>query len=166
MSCQLPFTWSFLLRQSFPYSTPESACYGTNWAHNLYGVPSPCDSKLVRNVLEAAKRELAKTRPVVKKEPVTPEMIWSICSRFAGPNANLSDLRLAAICVTAYSAFVRYNELASLRCCVVRFCDTFVKIYVLKSKTFIRIAPMFCWQNLTLFLALFTCLTDTLVPLI
>ena len=63
----------FLLQQSFPYSALESACYGINWAHNLYGFPSPCDSKLVRNVLEAAKRELAK--PVVKKEPVTPEMI-------------------------------------------------------------------------------------------
>ena len=58
----------------------------------------------MRNVLEAAKRELAKPRPVVKKEPVTPEMISSICSTFAGLNANLSDLRLAAICVTAYSA--------------------------------------------------------------
>ena len=123
----------FLLQQSFPYSALESACYGINWAHNLYGFPSPCDSKLVRNVLEAAKRELAK--PVVKKEPVTPEMISSICNRFAGPNANLSDLRLAAICVTAYSAFLRYNELASLRCCDVSFCDTFVKIYVFKSKT-------------------------------
>ena len=122
----------FLLQQSSPYSALESACYGINWAHNLYGFPSPYDSKLVRSVLEATKRELAK--PVVKKEPVTPEMISSICNRFAGPNANLSDLRLAAICVTVYSAFLRYNELASLRCCDVSFCDPFVKIYVFKSK--------------------------------
>ena len=28
MSCQLPFTWSFLLQQSFPYFALESACYG------------------------------------------------------------------------------------------------------------------------------------------
>ena len=123
----------FLLQQSYPYSTLESACYGINWAHNLYGFSSPCDSKLVRTVLEAAKRELAK--PVLKKEPVTPEMILSICNRFAGPNANLSDLGLAAICVTAYSAFLRCNELASLRCCDISFCDTFVRIYVFKSKT-------------------------------
>ncbi|KAK2547600.1 hypothetical protein P5673_032380 [Acropora cervicornis] len=105
----------FLLQQSFPYSVLESACYGINWVHNLYGFPSPCDSKLVRNVLEAAKRELVK--PVIKRELVTPEMISSIRNRFAGPNANLSDLHLAAICVTAYSAFLRYNELASLCCC-------------------------------------------------
>ena len=84
-------------------------------------------------MLEAAKRGLAK--PVSKKEPVTPAMILDICNRFAGPNANLSDLRLATICVTAYTAFLRYNELASLRCCDVSFCDSFVKIYVYKSKT-------------------------------
>ncbi|CAH3181503.1 unnamed protein product, partial [Porites lobata] len=77
-------------------------------------------------------QRLAKS--VFKKEPVTPAMILDICNRFAGPNANLSDLRLATICVTAYTAFLRYNELASLRCSDVSFCDSFVKIYVYKSK--------------------------------
>ena len=92
-------------------------------------------------------------------------MISSICNRFAGPNANLSDLRLAAICATTYSAFLRFNELVSLRCGDVSFCDTFVRfIYSRERQTFIGIAPLFCWQNLALFLALFTCLTDTLVP--
>ena len=83
------------------------------------------------------KRELAK--PVVKKDPVTPEMISSIRNRFEGPNANLSDLHLAAICVTAYSAFLRYNELATLRCCDFSFCDTFLKIYEFKSKTDVQL---------------------------
>ena len=86
----------------------------------VFKVPAP-DSKLV-------KRGLAK--PVSKKEPVTPAMILDICNGFAGPNANLSDLRLASICVTAFTAFLRYNELASLRCCDVSFCDSLVKIYV------------------------------------
>ena len=124
----------FLLQQSYPCSALESACYGINWAHNLYAFPSPCDSKLVRDVFEAARREF--TKPEIKKEPITPEMILSICNRFAGANANLSDLRLAAICVTAYSApFLGNNELASPSCCDASFCDTFVKIYVFKSKT-------------------------------
>ena len=65
----------------------------------MYGFQSPCDSKLVKNVLEVAKRGLAK--PVAKKELVTPAMILDICNRFAGPNANHPDLRLATICVTA-----------------------------------------------------------------
>ena len=66
-----------LIQCGSPYSSLESACYGINWAHNLYGFQSPCDSKLVKNVLEAAKRSLAK--PVSKKEPVTPTVIVDIC---------------------------------------------------------------------------------------
>lgn len=62
------------------------------------------------------------------KELVTPEMI----NRFVSSKANLSDLYLPAICVTAYSAFLRY-ELADLLCCDISFCDAFVKIYVFKS---------------------------------
>ena len=60
----------------------------------VFKVPA-ADSKLVKSVLEAAKRGLAK--PVSKKEPVTPAMILDICNRFAGPTANLSDLRLVTI---------------------------------------------------------------------
>ena len=37
--------------------------------------------------------------------------------------------------MTAYSAFLHYKELASLRCCNISFCGTFVRIYVFKSKT-------------------------------
>ena len=125
-----------LIQGGSPYSSLESASYGINWAHNLYGFQSQCDSKLVKNVLEAAKRSLSK--PVSKKEPVTPAMIVDICNRFAGPDGNLYDLRLATICVTAYSAFLRYNELAALRCRDVSFCDSFLKIYVYKSKTDVR----------------------------
>ena len=46
-------------------SALESACYDISWAYNLYGFLSPCDSKLVRNLLGAARRELAK--PVFRK---------------------------------------------------------------------------------------------------
>ena len=90
------------------------------------------------NVLEAAKRELAK--PVVKKEPVTPEMISSIRNRFAVPNANLSDLHLAAICVTAYSAFLRYSELAIAFVVVILvFVRLLLRFFVFKSKTDVQL---------------------------
>ena len=99
---------------------------------------------MVGNELEAAKREFGKS--VLWKEHVTPEMILSICNRFAGPNANLSEPRLAAVCVTAYSAFL-YYELASLRCFEV-FAILLLGIMYLRAKqTFIGMAPMFCCQN-------------------
>ena len=149
----------FFLQQSSSYSTLESARYGINWAHNLYGFPSPCDSELVKYVPKAAKRELAK--------PVTPEMILSIGNRFPGPNANLSDLRLAAICMTPYLAFLRYNELASLHCCDISFCNIFVRIYVFKKKTDVyRDGAHVLLAKSDSVSSLFTRLTDTSVPLI
>lgn len=48
-------------------------------------------------------------------------MILRIYDRFAGSNVNLSYLHSAAICVTVYSAFLRYNELAGLRCSDISF---------------------------------------------
>ena len=63
-------------------------------------------------------------------------MIFSICQKFASAKANLSDLRTAAICVTAFAGFLRFNELANLRCCDVKFCkDKYVELFIAKSKT-------------------------------
>ena len=65
-------------------------------------------------------------------------MIFKICQKFASVHASLSDdLRTAAICVTAYAGFLRFNELAFLRCCDVRFCDRmeYVELFIAKSKT-------------------------------
>ena len=76
------------------------------------------------------------SRPIVRKEPVTPDMVLSICRKSASANANLSDLRTAAICVTAFAGFLRFNELANLRCCDVKFCkDKYVELFIAKSKT-------------------------------
>ena len=61
----LEFIGGFATTEISLCSALESACYGISWAYNLYGFSSPCDSKLVRNVLGAAKRELAK--PVLSK---------------------------------------------------------------------------------------------------
>ena len=48
----------------------------------------------------------------------------------------MSDLRTAAICVTAYAGFLRFNELAYLRCCDAKFCDNeYVELFIAKSET-------------------------------
>ena len=68
-----------LLQNNSSYSALEAAVYGIRWAHNLYGLPNPCETSLVKGVLESAKRSFS--RPVVKKEPVTPYMIFNICQK-------------------------------------------------------------------------------------
>ena len=67
-------------------------------------------------------------------------MIIKICQKFASVHASLSDLRTAAICVTANAGFLRFNELAFLRCCDVRFCD---RIENMLSCSSLRVRPIF-----------------------
>ena len=136
--CSVGLYFEHLLENNSPYSRLESAFYGINWAHNLYGLVNPCESGLVKNILEAAKRKLAK--PIKKKEPITLEMITKLCEKYAVAESSLSDIRVAAICVTAFHAFLRFSELAGLRSCDVKFiCNDrdsrFVELYITKSKT-------------------------------
>ena len=63
----------FLVQSNSPYSALEAAVYGIRWAHDLFGLSNPCDFNLVKGILESAKRSLS--RPIVKKEPVTPDMV-------------------------------------------------------------------------------------------
>ena len=123
-----------LIQSDASSSVLHSASCGISWANKLYGFPDPCQDPLVKNILEAGARISAK--PVVKKEPITPEMISSICSKYASPSANLSSLRIAALFITAYCAFLRFDELAKLRCCDVNFHNSdYVKITIVSSKT-------------------------------
>ena len=120
--------------QAPPYFILPLVSCGISWANKLYGFTDPCQDPVVKNILEAGARISAK--PVVKKEPITPEMISSICLKYASPSANLSSLRIAALFITAYCAFLRFDELAKLRCCDVNFHNSdYVKITIVSSKT-------------------------------
>jgi len=74
-------------------------------------------------------------------------MITSICSKYASPPANLSSLRIAALFITAYCAFLSFDELAKLRCCDVNFHNLdYVKISIVSSKLMcIGMVPQFFW---------------------
>ena len=78
-----------LLESNSPYSALEAAVYGIRWAHNLFGLSNPCESNLVKGILESAKL----VRPIGKRELVTPDIIFSICQKYASVYASLSDLR-------------------------------------------------------------------------
>ena len=72
----------YLMLDNSPYSKLESAVNGIRWVHGVYGLNSPCESTLVRNMLEAGKRNLSK--PIQKKEPLTLRMLEDLCVRYAG----------------------------------------------------------------------------------
>ena len=80
------------------------ASFGILWANKLYGFPDPCQDPLVKNILETGARISPKA--VVKKEPITTEMISSTCSKYASPSANLSGLLITPLFITAFCAFL------------------------------------------------------------
>ena len=69
-----------LIQSANSPSSVISAFYGIKWFHDLYGLYSPTNSKLVVNVLESAKRILLKH--TVKKEPITIDILTSLYLRY------------------------------------------------------------------------------------
>ena len=64
--------------------------------HEVSGFENPCDTFLVKSVVEGARRQLS--RPCTKKEPITPEILRQLVDRF-GKTTNLYDKRIVTMCL-------------------------------------------------------------------
>lgn len=53
-----------------------------------------------------------------------------IVNKFASPNANLKDLRLACLCSLGFAGFFRYNELSNILPVHLEFHSDFVRSFV------------------------------------
>ena len=113
-------------------SAVEEAVNAVGWVHQLAGYPAVSGLPFVCIVLEGLQRKLAK--PKVRKEPVTSDMMSAIVNSL-GAVPSLTDVRLVAAYLLAFSAFLRYDELAKLRCCDITFSHTLMSIHILSSKT-------------------------------
>ena len=113
-------------------SAVEEAVNAISWVHQLGGYSSVAESPLIRAALDGFQRKLAK--PKVRKEPVTRDMMQSLVESL-GPNPSLSDVRLVAACLLAYSAFLCYDGLLKLRCCDVSFHADGMSLHIASSKT-------------------------------
>ena len=113
-------------------SAVEEAVNAISWLQQLAGEPCVSQSPIVKSVLAGLKHQLAV--PKSKKEPVTVEMLERMVEE-AGCSPTLSDSRLMALSFLAFSAFLRYDELANLRCCDVRFLSDHAVICIRSSKT-------------------------------
>ena len=86
----------------------------------------------MRATLEGLQRKLAK--PKVRKEPITADMLTALVESLR-PSPALADVRLAATALLAYSAFLRYDELAKLRGCNITFNADSMSVNITSSKT-------------------------------
>ena len=138
-SVKLPFSVSVVsVYMARVYKDSKSYCLfgpcSCSWFHSFIpdDVQNPVDSAICHNVLEAAKR--SKPSPIVKKLPISPEIIRKIVTKFASPKANLRDLRLACLCALGFAGVFRYNELSSILPLHVEFRTDFVRIFVPQAK--------------------------------
>ncbi|CAG2192225.1 unnamed protein product [Mytilus edulis] len=114
------------------YSSVETAFYSIKWAHKLANLVDPCESDLVRSIVESSKRIL--NRPVQKKEPIDATIIKTLFNRFCNPRT-LRDLRLLSICTVSYAGFLRYSELCSIKANNLTFKPEYLEIFISSSKT-------------------------------
>ena len=91
----------------------DEAYYAISWAHKLSGYPDPCKTDLVVSVREGIHRRIGHS--VIKKDPITPEILQKIVQNFGSISNTLKDLRIACMCLISYAGFLRFSELACLR---------------------------------------------------
>ena len=109
-----------------------NAFYSIKYYHDLFDYVSPTDSRLVINVLEAAKRRLAK--PVNKKEPMTVDLLQQMYTHMYVEN-DVMNQRFICICLLSYAGFLRSAEVLKLRRSDVCINSSYLSVFIESSKT-------------------------------
>ena len=128
ISFELPFPLSvvslylFEVQQSCSSSSSVILTHtALKWLHSF--VPSldcnPLDSDFCRNIIESAKRQ--RSQPIMKKKPITTEIIRNILDVHNKEDSNLKDLRIAALCSLAFAGFLRYDDLCNIAPSILSF---------------------------------------------
>jgi hypothetical protein len=76
---------------------------------------------------------------ITKKEPITPDILKKIVCTYGNKHCNLKDLRIASMCLICYSGFLRFSELVNLRRSDITFFPTYIKLFLVKSKTDVKL---------------------------
>ena len=122
-----------LMTEARTASPLESAVHSIAWFHQLGGEPSPSDHPLVKSVLAGAQRLLA--HPTTKKEPITVSQLEQLVACKADSMASLYNIRSVLICLLAFAAFLRFDELAKLVRSDVKIENDMLKLFIQSSKT-------------------------------
>ena len=115
-------------------STITSACSGITWAHKLAGLDSPVLHPLVQMVKESLCRSLGSSGNN-SKQPLTVGALIILYNKLAKRSASLLDLRVITMCMLAFTAFLRYDELANICRSDLVFHSDYLAIFITKSKT-------------------------------
>ena len=87
---------------------------------------------IIQATVAGLQRLLAKL--TTKKEPITLDLLRQMVQT-SGTPPSLVESRLLAICLLAFSAFLRIDEVISIRCCDIKFEKDYMSIHLMSSKT-------------------------------
>lgn len=112
--------------------TLDSIIYALKWVHELYGYVDPTNNAYIHSLAQSCKRLNGK--PVVKKDPVTSDIILELCkiNEFENDLLIVRDLTMILI---GYAGFLRFDELSSITCRDVKIFDDHISIFLPRSKT-------------------------------
>ena len=124
---------SDLIDKQVSMAVLNNVLYSISWVHQICDYDDPCKTSTVIRMKEGAKRILSK--PVIKKEPITPNMLQKIVQMFGKDDKNLINLRFVLMCLLGYFGFLRYSELANLRRSDIRIFQDRLELFIKQSKT-------------------------------
>lgn len=122
-----------LVQRSVSVSVLYSNYYSIKWYHDLNLHSNPCDDKLISVFLEGGKRTLSK--PIIKKDPITPDILNKIIDMYGKDHSNLKNVRLCAMLLLGYAGFLRYSEIANLKMENIKFFPSYIVVNIVSGKT-------------------------------
>ena len=116
------------IQEGVSFAVVDAIFYSIKFFHVSVNLQDPCDTPVVENLYEAAKRLLFS--PKNRKEPITIDLIHKIYDNLIRNNLNhkLTNLRLFVIIILGYTGFLRYSELSVLRRCDFIFYDMYMEV--------------------------------------
>lgn len=131
-ACHFALYLQYLAIQSKSRAMVEEATNAASWVHQLAVMDPVSHEPLIKTILAGLQRDLAKPRK--KKELITLVILKQMVDS-DGPNRSLMDSRLLAICLLAFSAFLRFDEIVKICCCNILFKHDYMVVKVVSSKT-------------------------------
>ena len=130
---QVAIFMSSLIQNGQSSGIVESVFYAIKHFHKMNLLEDPLKSSLCECIVEAAKRTCKK--PTNKKEPISVEQLKQVYEEIGKDKCSLIDLRTFTMMILSFVGFLRYSEASYFRRSDIVFENTYMRIFIEKSKT-------------------------------
>ena len=113
--------------------TIDATFFARKCCHTSLLNTDPWQHSLVKYMFEAAKR--LSNHKIKKKQALRPNELQQIYDHLLANQLSLENLRLLIICLIAFVGFTRFSEVASIKGYGIIFTETYMEIFIEKSKT-------------------------------